>query len=64
VYRARVEEGAGEPGTILAASDLGLVVAAGGGALLLEEVLPEGRRRMTGAEFVRGYRPQAGETLG
>jgi len=64
VYRARVEDGTGEPGTILGASELGLVVAASGGALLLEEVLPEGKRRMTGAEFVRGYRPEAGDALG
>jgi methionyl-tRNA formyltransferase len=30
----------------------------------LVEVQPEGRRRMTGAEFVRGYRPEPGERLG
>lgn len=32
--------------------------------VVLEEVQPEGRRRMSGAEFLRGYRPQDGERLG
>jgi methionyl-tRNA formyltransferase len=32
--------------------------------LELEEVQPEGKRRMTGTEFVRGYRPKDGEKLG
>ena len=35
-----------------------------GRAVRLDEVQPEGRRRMTGADFVRGYRPQQGERLG
>lgn len=42
------------PGTFLA--DRGeLVAVAGSGALALTEVQPEGRSRMSGAEFVRGY---------
>jgi methionyl-tRNA formyltransferase len=32
--------------------------------VVLEEVQPEGKRRMRGTEFVRGYRPQEGEILG
>lgn len=63
-YVASPGEGAGEPGTVVAAPDAGLVVAAGGGAVRLEEVLPEGKRRMSGSEFVRGYRPEPGERLG
>jgi methionyl-tRNA formyltransferase len=53
-----------EPGSIVQADKEGLIVAGSDGSLRLEEVQPEGRRRMTGAEFVRGYRPQAGERLG
>jgi hypothetical protein len=34
------------------------------GAVALEEVLPEGRRRMAGADFARGGRPEPGEHLG
>lgn len=41
-----------------------LVVAAEGGWVALLEVIPEGKRRMTAEEFVRGYRPETGETLG
>ena len=61
VYRARAVDGEGEPGTIV--SPERLEVAAGTGAVALEEVLPEGRRRMTGAELARGYRPEPGERL-
>jgi hypothetical protein len=39
-------------------------VVAGDGIVVLEEVAPEGRRVMSGAEFVRGYKPAVGETLG
>lgn len=63
VLRARASDGAGEPGTIVAVSRDALGVAAATGVLYLEEVLPEGRRRMSGAEFIRGYRPEVGERL-
>ncbi|MBI4259411.1 MAG: methionyl-tRNA formyltransferase [Actinobacteria bacterium] len=64
VHRARPAEGGGEPGTVLRWGAEGLLVAAGEGALLLEEVAPEGRRRMPAADFVRGHRPEEGERLG
>jgi len=53
-----------DPGSVVEASEEGLSVAAGAGAVRLEQVAPEGRRKMSGSEFVRGYRPQVGETLG
>jgi methionyl-tRNA formyltransferase len=40
-----------------------LVVRAGDGWVELVDVAPEGRRRMSGAEFVRGRRPRAGDVL-
>jgi len=49
---------------MLAAEGEGVVVGTGDGGVRLEEVAPEGRRRMSGAEFIRGYRPEAGEILG
>ena len=58
------DEPAGTPGTIVVASNEGLAVASGGGVLRLEDVAPEGRKRMSGADFVRGYRPEVGEILG
>jgi len=62
VYRARAVPGEGEPGTLVSPEEM--IVAAGVGAVALEEVLPEGRRRMTGAELARGHRPEPGERLG
>lgn len=62
VYAARAAEGSGSPGTVLEV-DGGLVVAAGSGAVALEEVLPEGKRRMQAEEFIRGNRPEPGEAL-
>ncbi len=42
----------------------GFVVTAGEGALLVTEVQPEGRRRMTADEYARGARLEVGEQLG
>ena len=70
VWRARPvdalegREPASPAGSVAVASKDGLAVWAGEGAVHLEEVQPEGRRRMTGSEFVRGYRPEPGERLG
>lgn len=63
VLKARASRGDGEPGTIVAVSKDALGVAAATGVVYLEEVLPEGRRRMSGSEFIRGYRPEVGERL-
>ncbi|HEX9410340.1 MAG TPA: methionyl-tRNA formyltransferase [Actinomycetota bacterium] len=52
------------PGTIFQVDKEGLAVAVPGAFLRLEEVQPEGRKRMSGGDFVRGYRPQAGDRLG
>jgi len=64
VFRARIRDERGEPGAVVAVGKDGFVVACGEGSLALEEVAPAGRKRMTGAEFVRGYRPEIGERLG
>ena len=54
---------AGPPGQVLAVSESGPVVACGNGAVVLTEVQPAGKPRMTGVDFANGYRP-AGEQLG
>jgi methionyl-tRNA formyltransferase len=67
VHRAKVISciGEGVPGEILTADGKkGIVVATGCGALALTEVQPEGKRRMTSAEFVRGHRICVGERFG
>jgi methionyl-tRNA formyltransferase len=50
VWRARALDGAGEPGTIDEAANL--VTVAGG--LALDDVQPEGKRRMAGSEWSKG----------
>jgi methionyl-tRNA formyltransferase len=64
VWRARAGEGTGGPGEVLTAGPETLTVAAGRGAVELLEVQPEGGRRMTVAEFLRGHPLRAGERLG
>lgn len=52
-------------GTVLAADDRGLVVACGAGtALAITRVVPEGKRSMTAAEFLRGNGIHPGTVLG
>jgi methionyl-tRNA formyltransferase len=58
------EPPAGEPGEIVALEREGPVVATGSGAVCLLELQPESRPRVTGGEFIRGYRPARGERLG
>jgi methionyl-tRNA formyltransferase len=64
VYRARAVEAAGEPGTIVAVAKDGFVVATGAGGFQPLALAPAGRRRMSGADFVHGMRPEPGERLG
>lgn len=63
VWRAAVVAGAGEPGTVASIDADGPVVQAGEQRLRLLDVQPEGKRRMTGAEFVRGHPLKPGDTL-
>jgi methionyl-tRNA formyltransferase len=59
VRRATVVDARGAPGDLL-----GDVVACGAGGLLLDEVVPEGRRPMSGAAWRRGLRDGAPSHLG
>jgi methionyl-tRNA formyltransferase len=60
--RVRLASGAGEPGTVLATSP-SLVVAFECGALSIEEMQPEGKKRMRGADFANGARLRPGDRL-
>jgi methionyl-tRNA formyltransferase len=59
VWKASVEEGDGERGTFVDGA-----VQTPAQRLRLLEVQPEGKRRMSGADFMRGYRPKDGEPIG
>ena len=50
------------PGTIVDLKE-GLIIATGKGLLKIEEVQPEGKRRMKAEDFIRGWRPEVGEKL-
>lgn len=54
LFRPRSSGGAGEPGTVLAVGDDGVLVACAEGAVLVREVQPPGKRRMAAGEWVRG----------
>ncbi len=65
VHRATVDTGQGEAGTVIGADGKrGLIVGTGEGTLALDEVQPAGKKRMSGADFVRGYRIEVGEKFG
>jgi methionyl-tRNA formyltransferase len=65
IHRARVmEESAGgaKPGQVVEADPrTGIVVSTGEGKLYLQEVQLEGRKRMSSAEFLRGFRLKEGD---
>ncbi|HKP77245.1 MAG TPA: methionyl-tRNA formyltransferase, partial [Longimicrobiaceae bacterium] len=54
LFRPVPDGAAGAPGTVLETRDDGIVVACGDGSLVIGEVQPPGKRRMTAAEWVRG----------
>lgn len=63
VYRGDAVQAAGEPGTIVAVTSEGPVVATGRGGFRPLDVAPEGRKRIRGSDFVNGFRPKVGERL-
>ncbi|AMV38928.1 methionyl-tRNA formyltransferase [Planctomyces sp. SH-PL62] len=64
VHKVIPVEGNGEPGTVLAASKDGLVVAAGEGAVQLLVVQAPGKRALSAAEFLRGHHVQVNDKMG
>jgi methionyl-tRNA formyltransferase len=66
ILRAEISERAstGKPGTIHVVSPETLEVDTLTNRIVLEAVQPEGKSRMSGAEFIRGYRPRTGQVLG
>lgn len=53
----------GPPGTVIEADKDDLIVACGEGALAIRRIQPAGKRSMTAAEFLRGYRLEPGDRL-
>jgi methionyl-tRNA formyltransferase len=63
IWSAEPVAGSGPPGSILAASGQGIVVACGQGALSVTELQRAGARRMKADEFLRGTPIGTGATL-
>ncbi len=63
VWAARLGGASGVPGTLITNTPEGPEVACGQGSLVLTRVQPAGKAQLSGADFVRGYRPQAGEVF-
>lgn len=61
VWRARPEAAAGEPGALRVLGKEQFAIGAGDGSVIPVEIQPEGKRRMSGEEFARGYRLRDGE---
>jgi methionyl-tRNA formyltransferase len=64
VWVADVTDESGPAGRVLQADKNGITVACGNHALRILELQPEGRRRMTAAEFLPGHPLKAGDHLG
>lgn len=54
IHKARPSAESGMPGRVISTGPDGILVAAGEGSLLLEEVQLEGRNRLRAADFLRG----------
>ena len=51
------------PGTVIAMDKESFTLATGEGALRIRSLQPEGKKRMSCAEFMRGYEVKVGEAL-
>jgi methionyl-tRNA formyltransferase len=65
IWRARVHAApaAFPPGTVTAVLPEGLCVACGTEQLLVQELQPANRRRMSARDFIQGYRVQPGDSF-
>ena len=59
-----VPTGPTSPAGTLFDSDGRILVATGAGAIEVLEIQPAGKRSMSAAEFIRGYRPANGDVFG
>ena len=65
IHRARPLDKSGPAPGRVSTSECRLRVGCGGSSVLaVDEVQPEGKRRIDASDFVRGYRPEEGELLG
>ena len=63
ILNAKPAEGEGEAGTVICADKRGILVACGGGAVLITELIPSGGKKMRAADFVNGRKIKVGDKL-
>lgn len=63
LFSARPGSGDGIPGTVLSAGKNGLEIACSGGSVIFTDLQLEGKKRMTAADFLAGYRVAVGTVL-
>ena len=61
IHRTRLADKSGKAGTILSVKPL--VIACGEGAIQIEELQPEGKKRMTAEAFAAGHQLQVGDLV-
>ena len=59
IFRTRLCESSGRAGEIISFKPL--TVACGSGSVIIDELQPEGKKRMSGEAFVAGYRAEKGQ---
>lgn len=64
LWRARVANGTGAPGRVLAITDDGIVVACGTGSLELLELQRPGGKRVSARQFLQAHPVQVGQRFG
>ena len=64
IFRTRIGDGSGEPGTVLQAAKGTLEVACQSGSLFLHELQLAGKKRLDSASFLAGYPVSVGTLLG
>ncbi len=65
VYQDNLKNTKSEAGTIVAVdNDLGIIVQTGQGQILLKELQPASKQRMTATDYLRGYQIKVGDKLG
>jgi methionyl-tRNA formyltransferase len=64
VYDSRRVEGSGQPGEVMAVSDEGILVQAGGGRILVQRVRPKGGDKQSAREWANATGIGAGTRLG
>lgn len=64
LFRTTVAQGAGQPGTVLAAGKGGIEIACGEGSLVVHELQAAGSRRMDAVSFLAGHPLPSGMVFG